>query len=84
MQVYIQNDRLSYAVSVPLVNKGGYKSYYLVPVQIPVNKDKLSTLEQPSLSCVWTKHSITSALTLNYKNSKNPLSKDTCVNRTNP
>jgi len=41
MQVYIQNNRLSYVVSVPLVNKGEFKAYHLVPVPIPVNKDKL-------------------------------------------
>jgi hypothetical protein len=41
MQVYIQDNRLSYGVSVPLVNKGEFKAYHLVPVTIPVNKDKL-------------------------------------------
>jgi len=41
MQVYIQNDRPSYVVSVTLVNKGEFKAYHLVPVPIPVNKCKL-------------------------------------------
>jgi hypothetical protein len=41
MQVYIQNNRLSYVVSIPLVNKGEFKAYHLVPVPIPDNKDKL-------------------------------------------
>ena len=41
MQVYFQNDRPSYVVSVPIVNKGDFKAYYLVPVPIPANKDKL-------------------------------------------
>jgi len=40
MQVYIQNDRLSYVVSVPLVNKWEFKGYHLLPVPIPINKDK--------------------------------------------
>ena len=31
----------SYVVSVPLVNKGEFQTYYLVPVQIPVSKEKL-------------------------------------------
>ena len=39
--MYIQNRRLSYVVSVPLVNKREFKVYYLVPVPIPVDKDKL-------------------------------------------
>jgi hypothetical protein len=39
--MYIQNGRLSYIVSVPLVNKGEFKAYPLVPVPIPANKDKL-------------------------------------------
>ena len=35
---------------------------------------------------MWTKHDniTTSALTLNYKNAKNPLSNDACVNRAIP
>jgi hypothetical protein len=41
MQVYIQNNRLSYVVSIPLVNKREFRAYHLVPVPIPVNKDKL-------------------------------------------
>ena len=41
MQVYIRNNRLSYVVSVPLVDKGEFKAYHLVPVPIPVNKEKL-------------------------------------------
>ena len=40
MQVYIQNDRLSYVVSVPLVNKWEFKGHHLLPVPIPINKDK--------------------------------------------
>ena len=32
---------LSYVVSVPLVNRGEFQAYYLEPVPIPVNKDKL-------------------------------------------
>ena len=53
MQVYIQNDRLSYVVSVPLVNKGEFKAYHLVPVPIPVNKDKLIYIKTvKSILCV--------------------------------
>ena len=39
--MYIQNRRLSYVVSVTLVNKVEFKEYYLEPVPIPVDKDKL-------------------------------------------
>jgi hypothetical protein len=35
VQVYIQNGRLSYIVSIPLTNKGEFKAYHLVPVPIP-------------------------------------------------
>ena len=53
MQVYIQNNRLSYVVSVPLVNKGEFKAYHLVPVPIPVNKDKLIYIRTAkSILCV--------------------------------
>lgn len=41
MQGYIQNNRLSYVGSVPQVSKGEFKAYHLVPVPIPVYKDKL-------------------------------------------
>jgi len=39
-KVYIKN-KLSYVISTPLVNKGEFRAYYLVPVPIQVNKDKL-------------------------------------------
>jgi hypothetical protein len=38
--MYLQNYRLSYGVSVLLVNKGEFMEYHLVPVPIPVNKNK--------------------------------------------
>jgi hypothetical protein len=41
IQVFIQNSRLSYVISIPLIDKGEFKAYYLVPIIIPVNKDKL-------------------------------------------
>jgi len=40
IQKYLQNDRLSYVVNVPLVCKGEFREYHLVPVPIPVNKNK--------------------------------------------
>jgi len=51
--VYVQNGRLSYIVSVPLIDKGEFKAYYLVPIPIPVGKDKLVYIrtEKPVL-CV--------------------------------
>jgi hypothetical protein len=46
-------DRLSYLVSVPLVNKGEFKAYHLVPVPIPVNDDKLMYIRtEKSTLCV--------------------------------
>jgi len=53
VQVYIQNGRLSYVVSVPLIDKGKFKVYFLVPVPIPVSPDKLVYIrtEKPVL-CV--------------------------------
>jgi hypothetical protein len=41
VQVYIQNGRLSYIVSIPLTDKGEFKAYYLIPVLFPINQDKL-------------------------------------------
>ena len=53
MQVYIQNNRLSYVVSVPLLNKREFKAYYLVPVPIPINRDKLIYIRTAkSILCV--------------------------------
>jgi hypothetical protein len=40
VQVYIQNGRLSYIVSIPLIDNGEFKAYYLIPIPIPINKDK--------------------------------------------
>jgi len=53
VQVYIQNNRLSYVVSVPPVNKVEFKAYNLVPVPISVNKDKLVYIRTTkSILCV--------------------------------
>ena len=41
VQVYIQSSKLSYVVSIPLIDKGQFKAYYLVPVPIQVDIDKL-------------------------------------------
>ena len=35
VRVYIQNSRLSYVISIPLIDKGEFKAYYLVPIPIP-------------------------------------------------
>ena len=40
-KVYIKNNKLSYVISTTLVNKGEFRVYYLVPVPIQANKDKL-------------------------------------------
>ena len=39
-KVYIKNNKLGYVISTPLVNKGEFRAYYLVPVPIQINKDK--------------------------------------------
>jgi hypothetical protein len=84
MQVYIQNDRLSYVVSIPLVNKGESRAYYLVPVTIPVNKDRLIYIKAAkSILCVDNvRQYYYSVLKSNYRNARNPLSIDMCVGRT--
>ena len=52
-KVYIRNNRLSYVISTPLVNKGEFRAYYLVPVPIQVNKDKLVYIRTvKSIMCV--------------------------------
>jgi len=52
-KVYIKNNKLSYVFSTPLVNKGEFKAYYLVPVPIPVNQDKLVYIKTvKSIMCV--------------------------------
>jgi hypothetical protein len=35
IQVFIQNSRLSYVISIPLIDKGEFKAYYLVPYPFP-------------------------------------------------
>ena len=41
VQVYIQNGKLNYVVSIPLIDEGEFKAYYLAPVPISVSPDKL-------------------------------------------
>jgi hypothetical protein len=50
VQVYIQNGRLSYVISVPFVDKGEFKVYYLTPVPIPVSPNYFIS-ELKSLFC---------------------------------
>ena len=53
VRVYIQNSTLSYVISIPLIDKGEFKAYYLVPIPIPVNKDKLVYVRvEKSILCV--------------------------------
>jgi hypothetical protein len=52
-KVYIQNNRLSYVISIPLVKKGEFRAYYLVPVPIQVNQGKLVYIRTvKSILCV--------------------------------
>jgi len=52
-KVYIKNNKLSYVISTPLVNKGEFRAYYLVPVPISVNPDKLVYIRTvKSIMCV--------------------------------
>ena len=57
MQIYLQNNRLSYVVGIPLVNKGEFKVYQLVTVPILVNKNKLVYIRsaEPLLCVDWTR-----------------------------
>jgi len=53
VQVYIQCGKLSYIVSIPLIDKGEFKAYYLVPIPIPINKDKLVYIRaEKSILCI--------------------------------
>jgi len=53
VQVYIQSGKLSYIVSIPLTDKEEFKAYYLVPIPIPINKDKLVYIRmETSILCV--------------------------------
>jgi hypothetical protein len=53
VQVYIRNGKLSYVVSVPLIDKGEYKAYHLIPIPIPVSKDKLLFIRtEKSILCI--------------------------------
>ena len=53
VQVYIQNGKLIYVVSMPLIDKGQFKAYYLVPIPIPLNTHKLVHIRtEKSLLCV--------------------------------
>jgi hypothetical protein len=53
VQVYIQNGKPSYVISVPLIDKGEFKAYYLIPVPIPVDTGKLLYIRtENSILCV--------------------------------
>ena len=41
VQVYIQNGKLNYVVSIPLIDIGQCKAYYLAPLPISFSPDKL-------------------------------------------
>jgi hypothetical protein len=52
-KVYIKNNKLSYVISTPLVNKGEFRVYRLVPVPIQANKGKLVYIKTvKSILCV--------------------------------
>ena len=52
-KVYIKGNKLSYVISTPLVNKGEFQVYYLVPVPIQVNNNKLTYVKTvKSIMCV--------------------------------
>jgi hypothetical protein len=52
-KVYIKNNKLSYVISTPLVNKGEFRAYYLVPVPIQVNNDRLVYIKTvKSIMCI--------------------------------
>ena len=73
-------------MSVPIVNKGEFKDYHIVPVPIPVNDDKLIYIRtDKSILCVdKTRQYYYFSSDLEIKKCKNPLSKDVCVNRAIP
>ena len=53
VQVCIQKGRLSYVISMPLIDKGEFKTYYLIPIPIPVDKDMLVYIRtEKSILCV--------------------------------
>lgn len=55
VQVCIESGKLSYVVSMPLIDKGQFKAYYLVPIPIPVNTHKLVHIgTAKSILCVDT------------------------------
>jgi hypothetical protein len=41
VQVYIQSGRLSYVVSVPLIDRGEFRAYSLIPIPIPAGNGRL-------------------------------------------
>ena len=49
VHVNIQNGRLRYVIIVPLIDKGEFKAYYLIPIRIPLNKDKLVYIGKKSI-----------------------------------
>jgi hypothetical protein len=52
-KVYIKNNKLSYVISTPLVNKGEFRVYYFVPVPLQINKGKLAYIKTvKSILCV--------------------------------
>ena len=85
VQVYIQNGKLSYVVSIPLIDKGQFKAYYLVPIPIQVNTDKLVYVRtEKSILCVDTKRQYYFLVRIrNYKVARKSLNEGTCVSKIN-
>jgi hypothetical protein len=83
--VYLQNVRLIYVISIPLVNKGEFTAYYLVPAPFLHDKDKLIYIKTGDsvLYVDNVQNTITWVLMTYYINAKNPLKTNMFAGRKN-
>jgi hypothetical protein len=79
------NDRLSYVVCVPLMNKGEFRAYHFMPVTIPVTKSKQIYIRpSESILCVDKARQYHLVPTLNRKNARRPQGKGMYANGETP
>ena len=59
LQVYIKNVILGYVIVLPLVNRGNFNIYRLIPIPVPLDRTKILTSIQVSHFCGSTRHGST-------------------------
>jgi hypothetical protein len=52
LQVYIKNGILGYVIMLPLVNRGNFNVYQLIPIPVPLDRTKFLYIDTGK-SCLW-------------------------------